>query len=110
MCLLPENEQFAAVDDTADWCEKTMRPQKHPKPLTLAIQLKVRLLSLRYAVKNCMRDFRVMWGGVDWFDVGTRLTAYLCAVVLLSAVLAIAIAHGWLDLPQLAAWMGAPQL
>lgn len=45
---------------------------------------------------------------VDWFDVSTKATAYLCAFSILSSLLAIAIAHGWLDLPQLAALMGLP--
>lgn len=60
-------------------------------------------------------DFLVFWMGLrhwlasqDWFDIGTRFTAWLCAFAVLSSLLAIAIAHGWLELPELAALRGLP--
>lgn len=60
-------------------------------------------------------DFLIFWidlrhwiAAQDWFDIGTKATAWLCAFAVASSLLAIAIAHGWLQLPQLAALLGLP--
>lgn len=104
MCLLPENEQFAAVDDTAEWATKQARK---PEPRLTRLQVWCAVASIR--LRMLASDVRVFYSGIDWFDVSTRAAAWLCAFSVLSSLLAIAIAHGWLQLPQLAALLGLPK-
>lgn len=110
MCLLPENEQFAAVDETADWGVTHLRQPRRdnviPMPTKPVHELQAHVEADPEA--SLLRDFLVMWSGIDWFWTITGIFAFLGGVLtIVAGMLALATLLGHTDvLPHVLAVIG----
>lgn len=110
MCLLPENEQFAAVDETADWGVTHLRQPRRdnviPMPTKPVHELHAHVQPEQQT--SLLRDFLVMWSGIDWFWSITTVVGFVAGVVtIVCGMLAIAGLLGHDDvLPRVLAVIG----
>lgn len=110
MCLLPECEQFAAMDDMADWGVTHLRQPGRdnviPMPTKPVHELQAHVEADPEV--SLLRDFLVMWSGIDWFWTITGIFAFLGGVLtIVAGMLALATLLGRTDvLPHVLAVIG----
>ncbi len=110
MCLLPENEQFAAVDETADWGVTHLRQPRRdnviPMPTKPVHELHAHVKPEQQ--NSLLRDFLVMWSGIDWFWTITAAVALVSGVLtIVAGMLALDALLGHTDvLPHVLAVIG----